>query len=151
MAKDNKKATEARRHSMPTTIGGYENLLIRMIEKRTGAEFDEFLLPQVSACAQTWMMSNRVHRDLMKAHSLVDTVLGSKDQYKDEVNPLLPYYLKLQAELRLQFQALGLNWNATPSKIKEDTKKGVDAEKDGLSNMLTAARDNMNDIPDIEQ
>ena len=46
MAKDNKKATAARRHTMPTTIGGYENLLISMIEKRTGAEFDEFLIPQ---------------------------------------------------------------------------------------------------------
>ncbi len=66
MAKDNKKATAARRHSMPTTIGGYENLLISMIEKRTGEEFDEFLLAQVSACAQTWMMMNRVYRDLMK-------------------------------------------------------------------------------------
>ena len=118
MAKDNSKATAARRHTMPTTIGGYENLLIKMIEKRTGAEFDEFLLPQVSACAQTWMMLNRVHKDLMKEKSLTDLVEGSKMQYKNEVNPLLPYYLKLQAELRLQFQSLGLNWNATPSKIK---------------------------------
>lgn len=148
MAKDNSKAAEARRHTMPTTIGGYENLLIRMIEKRTGAEFDEFLLPQVSACAQTWMMSNRVHRDLMKAHSLVDTVLGSKDQYKDEVNPLLPYYLKLQAELRLQFQALGLNWNATPSKIKENTKKGVDTEKDVLMSRISEVQGAMNDVPE---
>ena len=134
---------------MPTTIGGYENLLISMIEKRTNSEFDEFLLPQVSACAQTWMMLNRVHRDLMKAKTLVDTVWGSQNQQKDEVNPLLPYYLKLQAELRLQFQALGLNWNATPSKIKEDTKKGVDTEKDGLSNLLTQARDTMNEIPEL--
>ena len=150
MAKNNTKATAARRHTMPTTIGGYENLLISMIEKRTGAEFDEFLIPQVSACAQTWMMLNRVYRDLMKATSLVDTVWGSQNQQKDEVNPLLPYYLKLQAELRLQFQALGLNWNATPSKIKEDTKKGVDAEKDGLTNLLNQARDTMNEIPDID-
>ena len=149
MAKDNKKANAARRHTMPTTLGGYENLLISMIEKRTGSEFDEFLLPQVSACAQTWMMMNRVYRDLMKAKKLVDTVLGSQNQQKDEVNPLLPYYLKLQAELRLQFQALGLNWNSTPSKIKEDVKKGVDTEKDGLSNLLTQARDTMNEIPDI--
>ena len=126
MAKDNKKATAARRHSMPTTIGGYENLLISMIEKRTGAEFDEFLLPQVSACAQCWMMLNKVHDNLMKERSLREMVLGSKDQQKNEVNPLLPYYLKLQAELRLQFEALGLNYRATPSKIKEDTKKGVD-------------------------
>jgi len=150
MAKDNKKATAARRHSMPTTIGGYENLLISMIEKRTGAEFDEFLIPQVSACAQTWMMMNRVHKDLMKEKSLTDLVEGSKMQYKNEVNPLLPYYLKLQAELRLQFQALGLNWNSTPSKIKEDVKKGVDTEKDGLSSLLTQARETMNDVPDID-
>ena len=150
MAKNNTKATAARRHTMPTTIGGYENLLISMIEKRTGSDFDEFLIPQVSACAQTWMMLNRVHRDLMKAKTLVDTVWGSQNQQKDEVNPLLPYYLKLQAELRLQFQALGLNWNATPSKIKEDTKKGVDTEKVGLSNLLTQARDTMNEIPEMD-
>ena len=126
MAKDTKNATEARRHAMPTTIGGYENLLIRMIEARTGAEFDEFLLPQVSACAQTWMMMNRVHRDLMKERSLIDTTISTNNQQKYDVNPLLPYYLKLQAELRLQFVALGLNYSATPSKIRDDTKKGVD-------------------------
>jgi hypothetical protein len=96
------------------------------------------------------MMMNRVYRDLMKAKTLVDTVWGSQNQQKDEVNPLLPYYLKLQAELRLQFQALGLNWNSTPSKIKEDVKKGVDTEKDGLSNLLTQARETMNDVPDID-
>lgn len=148
MAKDNSKATAARRHVMPTTIGGYENLLIKMIEKRTGAEFDEFLLPQVSACAQTWMMLNRVHKDLMKEKSLTDLVEGSKMQYKNEVNPLLPYYLKLQAELRLQFVSLGLNYNATPSKIKEDTKKGVDVEKDGLMSRISEVQGTMNEIPD---
>ena len=148
MAKDTKKATEARRHSMPTTIGGYENLLINMIEKRTGTEFDEFLLPQVSACAQTWMMLNRVHRDLMKERKLVDMVQGSMTQMKNEVNPLLPYYLKLQAELRLQFQSLGLNWNATPSKIKEDTRKGTDADKDGLMSRIDEVKDTMNDVPE---
>ena len=150
MAKDNKKATAARRHTMPTTIGGYENLLISMIEKRTGAEFDEFLIPQVSACAQTWMMMNRVYRDLMKEKKLISTVLGSQMQQKEDVNPLLPYYLKLQAELRLQFQSLGLNYKTTPSKVKEDTKKGVDTEKDGLSNLLTQARDTMNEIPEMD-
>lgn len=117
-----------RKHSLPTTIGGYENLLIAMIEKRTGAEFDMFLLPQVTTCAQTWMMLNRVHRDLMKESSLVEFVSGSMMQQKQEVNPLLPYYLKLQAELRLQFEALGLNYRVQPNKITEPTKKGIDEE-----------------------
>lgn len=124
--KDTKKAQDARRHSLPTTIGGIENLLIRMIEKRTGAEFDEFLLPQVMTCAQSWLMLNKVHKELIGEKTLVDSVEGSMKQQKYEVNVLLPYYLKLQAELRLQFEALGLNYRTTPSKIKEDTKKGVD-------------------------
>lgn len=127
MAKNTQAATAARRHkSLPTTIGGYENLLIEMIEKRTGAEFDVFLTPQVTTCAQCWMMLSKVHKSLMKEKSLVCTGTGSKGQQKEDANPLLPYYLKLQAELRLQFQSLGLNWNATPSKIIENTKKGVD-------------------------
>ena len=128
MSKNTQKATAARRHSLPTTLGGFENLLIQMIEKRTAADFDMFLLPQVTSCAQCWMMTNRVHRDLMKMDHLTSMVEGSKKQWTEEVHPLLPYYLKLQAELRLQFEALGLNYRATPSKIKEDTKKGIDAE-----------------------
>lgn len=124
---------------MPRTISGYEDLLISMIEKRTNSEFDEYLLPQVSACAQTWMMLNRVHKDLMAEKSLIDQVNGSMGQSKYEVNALLPYYLKLQAELRLQFQSLGLNWNATPSKIKEDTKRGVDTT-DPMAKMMAEAQ-----------
>ena len=128
-----------RRITMPRTITGYEDLLISMIEKRTNSEFDEYLLPQVSACAQTWMMLNRVHKDLMAEKSLIDQVSGSMGQSKYEVNALLPYYLKLQAELRLQFQSLGLNWNATPSKIKEDTKRGVDTT-DPMAKMMAEAQ-----------
>jgi hypothetical protein len=35
-----------------------------------------------------------------------------------------------------------------PEKYKEDTKRGVDAEKDGLTNLLNQARDTMNEVPD---
>ena len=52
--------------------------------------------------------------------------------------------------LLIQFEAIGLNYKTTPSKVKEDTKRGVDTEKDGLSNLLTQARDTMNEIPDID-
>ena len=139
MAKNTTAATAARRHkSLPSTIGGYENLLIQMIEKRTGAEFDDFLTPQVITCAQCWMMLNKVHKELMKEKNLISITTGSKQQQKEEVNSLLPYYLKLQAELRLQFQSLGLNWNATPSKINEPTKKGVD-ESDPMTQFYTNA------------
>lgn len=139
MAKNTTAASAARRRKkIPSTLGGYENLLIEMIEKRTGAAFDDFLTPQVITCAQCWMMLNKVHKDLMKEKNLISITTGSKQQQKEEVNSLLPYYLKLQAELRLQFQSLGLNWNATPSKINEPTKKGVD-ESDPIAKFYANA------------
>ena len=147
--KDTTQAKGARRHSLPTTIGGYENLLVSMIEARTGDVCDAFLMPQITACAQTWMMLNRVHKDLMKEKRLTDYVQGSKNQYKNEVNPLLPYYLKLQAELRLQFEALGLNFRSKPQNIKEDAKRGVNTERDGLANMLSNVQAGMVDVPEM--
>lgn len=120
------KQSTTKKHRLPTTVEGYEDLLIEKIKERTKSEFDEFLLPQVSACAQTWAMTDKIHKTLMAAKNLTSVLTGSTGQQKEDVNPLLPYYLKLQAELRLQLEALGLNYKATPSKIKEDTHKGVD-------------------------
>lgn len=121
-------------------LADYEKMLVAMIERRTGADFDEFLRPQVLSCSQTWQMLNRIHNDLMAEVSLIDSTVGSRKQQKYDVNPLLPYYLKLQAELRLQFQALGLNYAATPSKIKEDTRKGVDTESDAMAQLYKDAK-----------
>ena len=63
-----------------------------------------------------------------KANYTTSEIRGLQNQRQqiEKVNPLLPYYLKLQAELRLQFEAIGLNYRTTPSKINEPTNKGVD-------------------------
>lgn len=132
------------------TAKGYEKELRDMIETRTGAECEAWLTPQIRTTAMNEVMLDKVHDELLDT-SLMQLVPGSMGQMKNEVSPLLPHYDKLQRTLLMQFEALGLNYSTTPSKVKEDTKKGVDTEKDGLSNMLTAARNEMNDIPDIEQ
>jgi len=132
------------------TAHAYELELRKMIETRTGAECEAWLTPQIRTTAMNEVMLDKVHDELLDT-SLIQLVPGSMGQMKNEVSPLLPHYDKLQRTLLMQFEALGLNYSTTPSKVKEDTKKGVDTEKDGLSNMLTAARNEMNDIPDIEQ
>ena len=133
------------------TAHAYELELRKMIKSRTGADMESWLLPQVRATAANMVMLDKVQAELLDTTDLVIPVPGSMGQMKNEVSPLLPYYDKMQRTLMLQFEALGLNYKTTPSKVKEDTKKGVDTEKDGLSNLLTQARDNMNDIPDIDQ
>ena len=132
------------------TSHAYELELRKMIKSRTGADMEPWLLPQVRATASNMVMLDKVQAELEDTDRLVTMMPGSTAQMKNEVNPLLPNYDKMQRTLMLQFEAIGLNYKTTPSKVKEDTKKGVDAEKDGLSNMLTAARENMNsDIPEM--
>ena len=134
------------------TANAYELELRKMIEARTGAKMELWLMPQVRATAMNEVMLDQIQDELTNGQrKLADWGDGSTGQMKFEAHPLLPHYDKLQRTLLMQFEALGLNYSTTPSKVKEDTKKGVDTEKDGLSNLLTQARDNMNDIPDIDQ
>lgn len=110
------------------TAHAYELELRKMIKSRTGADMEPWLLPQVRATAMNLVMLDKVQAELEDTGNLVTTLPGSAGQYKNEVSPLLPYYDKLQRTLLMQFEALGLNYKTTPSKVKEDTKKGVDEE-----------------------
>ena len=121
-----------------------------MIESRTGAKMEMWLMPQVRATAMNQVMLDQIQDELCNGtRKLADWGDGSTGQMKFEAHPLQPHYDKLQRTLLMQFEALGLNYSTTPSKVKEDTKKGVDTEKDGLSNLLTQARDTMNEIPEL--
>ena len=131
------------------TAHAYELELRKMIKSRTGADMEAWLLPQVRATAANMVMLDKVQQELLDTTDLVKLVPGSMSQIKNEVNPLLPYYDKMQRTLMLQFEAIGLNYKTTPSKVKEDTKRGVDAEKDGLANMLSDARQGMTEVPEL--
>ncbi|MBQ8936306.1 MAG: hypothetical protein IJ066_01050 [Bacteroidaceae bacterium] len=131
------------------TAHAYELELRKMIKSRTGADMEMWLLPQVRATASNMVMLDKVQRELESADELVTLVPGSQGQMKNEVSPLLPHYDKLQRTLLMQLEALGLNYSTTPSKVKEDTKKGVDTEKDGLANMLSDARQGMTEVPEL--
>ena len=124
------------------TAHAYELELRKMIESRTGAKMEAWLLPQVRATAMNMVMLDKIQEEMLEEDSLVTLVPGSMGQMKNEVTPLLPHYDKCQRTLLMQFEALGLNYSTTPSKVKEDTRKGVD-EKDPLARMMQEAKDAM--------
>ena len=137
--------------SKQRTAHAYELELRKMIKSRTGADMEMWLLPQVRSTAMNMVMLDKIQDELMEEDALITPVPGSMGQMKNEVHPLLPHYDKCQRTLMMQLEALGLNYSTTPSKVKEDTKRGVDTEKDGLTSMLAQASQSMNaDIPDIE-
>ena len=120
--------------SKKRTAHAYELELRKMIKSRTGAEMESWLLPQVRATAMNMVMLDKVQETLIDEDTdLMITASGSMGQMKQDAHPLLTHYDKLQRTLIQQFQALSLNYNATPSKVKEDTKKGVD-EEDPMAN-----------------
>jgi len=132
------------------TAHAYELELRKMIESRTGAKMEMWLLPQVRATAMNEVMLDRIQEELTNgSRKLADWNDGSTGQMKFEAHPLLPHYDKLQRTLLMQFEALGLNYSTTPSKVKEDTKRGVDAEKQGLTSLITSAQGG-DEIPELD-
>jgi len=115
------------------TAHAYELELRKMIKSRTGADCEAWLTPQIRATAMNMVMLDKIQDELTDMDSLITPVPGSMGQLKNEVSPLLPHYDKTQRTLLMQFEALGLNYSTTPSKVKEDTKRGVD-EEDPMAN-----------------
>lgn len=111
----------------------YELEIKKMIIERLG-KFDIWLLPQVRATAMNMVMLDKVQETLSDDDTdLMITTSGSMGQMKQDAHPLLAHYDKLQRTLIQQFQALSLNYNVTPSKVKESMKQGVD-EEDPMAN-----------------
>lgn len=122
------------------TAHAYELEIRKMIIERLG-KFDTWLMPQVRATAMNMVMLDKLQDTLSdKETDLMVTMSGSMGQIKQDAHPLLAHYDKLQRTLIQQFQALSLNYNATPSKIKEPVKQGAD-EKDKLLNALSEITD----------
>lgn len=118
----------------PKTAHAYELELRKMIESRTGAKMEMWLMPQVRATAMNEVMLDQIQEELTNGtRKLADWNDGSTGQMKFEEHPLLKTYDKLQRTLLMQFEAIGLNYKTTPSKVKEDTKKGVD-DDDPMAN-----------------
>ena len=132
------------------TAHAYELELRKMIESRTRAKMELWLLPQVRATAMNEVMLDQIQEELTNGQrKLADWGDGSTGQMKFEAHPLLPHYDKLQRTLLMQFEALGLNYSTTPSKVKEDAKRGIDKEKAGLTSLITAAQGG-DEIPEMD-
>ena len=107
------------------TTDGYIRELKKLIKSRTGADCEPWLIPQIRSTAMNMTILDKI-QDKISDGNLTSLEVGSSGQSKTVINPLLITYKDLQRTLLLQFEAVGLNYKTTPSKVKEDTRKGVD-------------------------
>lgn len=112
----------------------FEREIKKMIVDRLG-RCELWLKPQIEATAMNRVMLDKIQKELEGEASLKIVSPGSTGQIKQDANPLLPHYKELQRTLLLQYEALGLSYKSTPSKIKESVKTGGE-EHDKLSQLL---------------
>lgn len=132
----------------PKSVQAYEKEIVKMIEARNGV-FDNWLSPQVEGAAMNRVILAQIHTEITKEKSLTISVSGSMGQEKREPHPLLAVYDKMQRTLLQQYAALGLNYNATPSKINEPTGKAA-KEDDPLVQFYSGFMERNQTIPQGE-
>lgn len=104
------------------TLKHYTTLLTEMVTTRTGTP-DAWLRCQIDNTARTWLLCESMFTQLTR-EGFTSIEVGSMGQQKTVVNPLLTQYNQMQRTLTSQFESLGLNYNATPSKVNDATPKG---------------------------
>ena len=112
----------------------FEREIKKMIADRLG-KCDLWLRPLIEATAMNRVMLDKLQKELTGETSLLIVAPGSTGQIKQDAHPLLAQYKELQRTLLLQYEALGLSYKTTPSKIKEPVKNGGE-EHDKLSQLL---------------
>ena len=129
-------------------VKDYEKRIRKAIFERRKT-VDSWLDLQIEKTARLWQMRDRLAAELDEERSFMRFGTGSTKQMTETIDPRLTSLEKLERTLTADLTALGLNYNSTVSKMKEDAASGVDTEKDGLTKLLVEARDSMNEVPEL--
>jgi len=141
-------ATWWNRH-MLKSIKDYEKRIRKALFERRKT-VDSWLDLQIEKTARLWQMRDRLAAELDEERSFMRFGTGSTKQMTETADPRLTLFEKMDRTLTADITALGLNFNSTVSKMKEDAASGIDTEKDGLTKLLVEARDSMNEVPEME-
>ena len=112
-----------------------ERELEKAVEERTGEPCGIWLKDQIHKVAVQKVLIARMEEELLR-DSLTQVEVGSNMQQKTIAHPLLAHFKDAQRTLSDDLEKLGLTYSATPSKIKENTRRGAD-DKDPLISMLS--------------
>ena len=96
---------------------------------------------QISATAKQIFMVDKLFDEISKdGFQMETTMIGSTGQNKVTVSPLLQMFNSDQANLMKQLESLGLNYNATPSKMT-DRVSVEETKSDPLGKMLASIKE----------
>lgn len=105
---------------------------------------------QITNTAILMALRDRLAAELDQEERLTRLTTGSKGQMKEEFDERGVELKKVVAQVTDELTALGLNYNATPSKVLQEKRRGVDTKRDALNrNLENARREMVDDVPDM--
>ena len=141
-------ATWWNRH-MLKPVKDYEKRIRKAIYERRKT-VDSWLDLQIEKTARLWQMRDRLAAELDEERSFMRFGTGSTKQMTETIDPRLTSLEKLERTLTADLTALGLNYNSTVSKMKEDAASGIDTVREGLSGVINQAKQSLDDIPELD-
>ena len=125
-----------------------EQLKADVMNREGTQEVDPWKLSLIDELADMLAEKMAMQAEIRESGRLLMKWDKQGNPYK-ESNPLYVHIKAKEQSISVWRDKLGLSNTVNPERIKQDAKKGVDTEKDGLSNLLTQARDTMNEIPEL--
>ena len=126
-----------------------EQLKADVMNREGTQEVDPWKLSLIDELADMLAEKMAMQAEIRESGRLLMKWDKQGNPYK-ESNPLYVHIKAKEQSISVWRDKLGLSNTVNPERIKQDAKRGVDAEKDGLSNLLTQARDSMNEIPEMD-
>ena len=114
------------------TTQDYIEELKELIQQKTSAGFDPWLMPMLRATAMNMVILDKMQSQLEK-ENITNSMTGSMGQQKIDVHPLLDKYDKMQNTLIRQFEAL---WLTNKGKAASASGNEID-EDDPVLSMLS--------------
>ena len=126
-----------------------EQLKADVMNREGTQEVDPWKLSLIDELADMLAEKMAMQAEIRESGRLLMKWDKQGNPYK-ESNPLYVHIKAKEQSISVWRDKLGLSNTVNPDRIKQDAKRGIDAEKDGLSNLLTQARDTMNEIPNMD-
>ena len=126
-----------------------EQLKADVMNREGTQEVDPWKLSLIDELADMLAEKMAMQAEIRESGRLLMKWDKQGNPYK-ESNPLYVHIKATEQSISVWRDKLGLSNTVNPERIKQDAKRGVDAEKDGLSNLLTQARDTMNEVPEMD-
>ena len=126
-----------------------EQLKADVMNREGPQEVDPWKLSLIDELADMLAEKMAMQAEIRESGRLLMKWDKQGNPYK-ESNPLYVHIKAKEQSISVWRDKLGLSNTVNPDRIKQDAKRGVDTEKDGLSNLLTQARDTMNEVPEMD-